>query len=345
MRKTPILVCILLCILFLNLTACKKYIIAPLPISEEENRIPSQSEANREADIKILRNVLSALFSPDKELADALTDSAHVLEDGVEESSAPLTSGVNSAVGKKFDGCFTEKEQDDFISNYLAPYQILAMKSTSKTSVKGIGITTQGSTYEFSVEVQYTNDPVVQTATVKGDTQFAENGKITSFRIADDDGLFDGLKIGLQPQSAKGDLDKGSQIENKVSSHSESITFSDGYDNANVTIEKVKIRDGNTGKSFETADREKIRSLFDKLDTQKLTLGDGASRSGWSYSIDCTCKGIPGHFSYTLGYGFSGYDGYSGKLITGDYIIKDTKTYDSMYKTMQDFYNELSKGA
>ena len=120
-----------------------------------------------------------------------------------------------------------------------------------------------------------------------------------------------------------------------------SILFSDGYDKANVTIEKVKITDGNTGKGFETGDQEKIRALFDELDTQKLSFKDDPLPSGWSYSIDCTCKDSPGHFSYTLNSGFVGYDGYSGKLITGYYAADD---YDSIHKTLQNFYNELSKG-
>ncbi|QNK41507.1 hypothetical protein [Caproicibacter fermentans] len=124
-----------------------------------------------------------------------------------------------------------------------------------------------------------------------------------------------------------------------LSKTEKSMLFSDGYDKANVTIEKVKISDGNTGKSFETEDQEMIRSLFDELDTQKLSFRDGSLASGWSYSIDCTCKGISGQFSYTLDSGFVGYDGYSGKLITGFYVADD---YDSIYKTLQNFYNELS---
>lgn len=119
------------------------------------------------------------------------------------------------------------------------------------------------------------------------------------------------------------------------------IVFSDGYDKANVNIEKVKITDGNTGKSLETSDQQKIRSLFSKLDTQKLTLwANHPIAGGWSYSIDCACKGIPGYFRYTLDSGFLGFDKYSGKLITGYYVAQD---YDSIYKTMQNFYNELSK--
>lgn len=119
------------------------------------------------------------------------------------------------------------------------------------------------------------------------------------------------------------------------------ITFSNGYDKASVTIEKVKITDGNTGKSFETKDRQKIRSLFDKLDAQKLIFKEGPlTGGGWSYLIDCTCKGIPGYFRYTLDSGFLGFDKYSGKLITGFYVAQD---YDSIYKAMQNFYNELSK--
>lgn len=65
-------------------------------------------------------------------------------------------------------------------------------------------------------------------------------------------------------------------------------------------------------------------------------------KSGWSYSINCTCEGIPGYFSYTLESGFVGYEEYSGKLITGDYVAED---YNSVFQTLQDFYNELSKGS
>lgn len=118
------------------------------------------------------------------------------------------------------------------------------------------------------------------------------------------------------------------------------IAFSDGYDKTSVTIEKMKITDGNTGKSFETEDPQKIRSLFEKLDAQKLTFKEEPLTGGWSYSIDCTCKGIPGYFRYTLDSGFLGFDKYSGKLITGSYVAQD---YNSIYKTMQNFYNELSK--
>lgn len=123
-------------------------------------------------------------------------------------------------------------------------------------------------------------------------------------------------------------------------SHPETIAFSDGYDKTSVTIEKMKITDGNTGKSFETEDPQKIRSLFEKLDAQKLTFKEEPLTGGWSYSIDCTCKGIPGYFRYTLDSGFLGFDKYSGKLITGSYVAQD---YNSIYKTMQNFYNELSK--
>lgn len=124
------------------------------------------------------------------------------------------------------------------------------------------------------------------------------------------------------------------------SSHVKSIAFSDGYDKANVTVEKVKITDGNTGKSVETKDPQKIQALFAKLDNQKLTFQEGPLTVGWSYSIDCTCKGIPGFFRYTLDSGFLGFDGYSGKLITGFYVAKDD---DAVYQIMRDFYSGLSK--
>jgi hypothetical protein len=126
--------------------------------------------------------------------------------------------------------------------------------------------------------------------------------------------------------------------ESLNSAPAKSIAFSDGYDKENVTVEKVKITDGNTGKSVETKDPQKIQALFAKLDNQKLTFQEGPSTVGWSYSIECTCKGIPGFFSYTLDSGFLGFDGYSGKLITGFYVAKD---YHSVYKVMQDFYDDL----
>lgn len=104
-------------------------------------------------------------------------------------------------------------------------------------------------------------------------------------------------------------------------------------------VEKIVIRDGNTGKSKQTSDSAKISRLMAKLAPERLYRNcDTRLRSGWSYGIDFYLKGQKGFYSYTLGYDFLKRDGFKTSLPTGNCV---EESHDEVFTAIAECYAGL----
>ena len=108
---------------------------------------------------------------------------------------------------------------------------------------------------------------------------------------------------------------------------------------AGQKVEKIVIRDGNTGKSKQTSDAAQINRLMAKLAPERLYRNcDTRLRGGWSYGIDFYLKGQKGFYCYTLGYDFLKRDGFKTSLPTGNCV---EESYDEVFAAIAESYAGL----
>lgn len=190
-----LLVELLVLLLTLGMVACRQNNVEDMSntktISETMFQSSNEGRINEEA----LKTVITNLFNaPNEEFILAFNDGATVIGEGISESSPSRKNEENSVIKREFGNYFTEYTLDKFISDYLSPYQLLSKKSGTEIKAKEINITKTSSEYNFFTKIQYTKGSETKIIDVKGDAQFLENGKITSFRILSDGKLLEWLQ-------------------------------------------------------------------------------------------------------------------------------------------------------